>query len=623
MLKITRAESRPAVSTGHDCQGLPSLSCHGLPKVSLLNDPPLAGARLARFAVGLLLAFAALLASPPAQAQTPLAPANQVELDDLLVGKRLLIDIPADAYWTITTIAGTGEFGFSGDGGPAVEAELRNLYGVAVDSAGNLYIADSRDHRIRKVDLTGTITTIAGTGEFGFGGDGGPAAAARLDFPYGVAVDSAGNLYIADAGNRRIRKIDSTGTITTIAGTGEFGFSGDGGPAVEAEIRSPRGVAVDSAGNLYIADAGNRRIRKIDSTGTITTIAGTGEFGFSGDGGPAAAARLDFPYGVAVDSAGNLYIADAGNRRIRKIDSTGTITTIAGTGEFGFSGDGGPAVEAEIRSPRGVAVDSAGNVYIADSRDHRIRKVDSTGTITTIAGTGEFGFSGDGGPAAVARLAFPYGVAVDSAGNLYIADTLNRRIRKLTPGGGSTPPNPTAVLNAASFTPGAAPGSLQSLFGERLALETAAASELPLPEALGGVRIEIIDSTEAAHAVQLLYVSPGQINFLTPSGATPGAAVLRLTREGEEPVESALTISVAAPGLFSANGTGEGASGRSRRFGWPLTARAPPRLCSASRRAAGGWLACRSTLATKATACSWRCSGQGYEGPGELQGCRQ
>ena len=260
-----------------------------------------------------------------------------------------------------------------------------------------------------------------------------------------------------------------------------------------------------------------------------------------------------------MDSAGNFYIADASNHRIRKVDSTGTITTVAGTaGEFGFGGDGGPAVEAALYNPRGVAVDSAGNFYIADTRNHRIRKVDSTGTITTVAGTGEFGFSGDEGPATTARLAFPYGVAVDSAGSLYIADTNNHRIRKLTPGGGSTPPNPTAVLNAASFTPGAAPGSLQSLFGERLALETAAASELPLPEALGGVRIEIIDSTEAAHAVQLLYVSPGQINFLTPSETTPGAAVLRLTREGEEPVESALTISVAAPGLFSANGTGEG-----------------------------------------------------------------
>ena len=336
-----------------------------------------------------------------------------------------------DSTGTITTIAGTGELGFSGDGGPAVEAELYDPAGVAVDSAGNLYIADSGNQRIRKIDSTGTITTIAGTGELGFSGDGGPAVEAELRSPRGVAVDSAGNLYIADSRNRRIRKVDSTGTITTIAGTGELGFSGDGGPAVEAELHSPHSVAVDSAGNVYITDSSDRRIRKVDSTGTITTIAGTGEFGFSGDGGPAVEAELYDPLGVAVDSAGNVYIADYRNRRIRKVDSTGTITTIAGTGEFGFSGDGGPAVEAELRSPYGVAVDSAGNVYIADVSDQRIRKVDSTGTITTIAGTGECCFSGDGGPAVEAELRNPYGVGVDSAGNLYIADSGNQRIRKI------------------------------------------------------------------------------------------------------------------------------------------------------------------------------------------------
>ena len=342
-----------------------------------------------------------------------------------------------DSMGTITTIAGTGE---RGDGGPAAEAQLSDPFGVAVDGAGNLYIAERDNQRIRKVDSAGTITTIAGTGVLSFGGDGGPAAEAQLSDPTGVAVDGAGNLYIADLGNQRIRKVDSMGTITTIAGTGVHGSSGDGGPAVAAQLYNPHGVAVDGAGNLYIADRRNQRIRKVDTTGTITTIAGTGEYGFSGDGGPAAEAKIGDPTGVAMDGAGNLYIANAENQRIRKVDSSGIITTIAGTGVFGFGGDGGPAVEAQLGSPSGVAVDGAGNLYIADSFNVRIRKVDSSGIITTIAGTGVFGFGGDGGPAVAAQLSFPTGVAVDGAGNLYIADTENRRIRKLTPGGGERAP---------------------------------------------------------------------------------------------------------------------------------------------------------------------------------------
>ena len=338
-----------------------------------------------------------------------------------------------DSTGTITTIAGTGERRFGGDGGPAIRAQLDAPSGVAVDGEGNLYIADASNHRIRKVDSIGTITTIAGTGEQGFGGNGGSASQAHLFFPTGVAVDGAGNLYIADVGNHRIRKVDSTGTITTIAGTGERGFGGPGGPAVQAQLDAPSGVAVDEAGNLYIADQYNHRIRRVDSTGTITTIAGTEERGFSGDGGPAIQARLSLPYSVAVDSAGNLYIADVGNHRIRRVDSTGTITTIAGTGELGLGGDGGPAIQAQLGDPTGVAVDSAGNLYIADQYNNRIRRVDSTGTITTIAGTGERGFSGDDGPAIQAQLDDPTGVAVDGAGNLYIADASNHRIRLLTP----------------------------------------------------------------------------------------------------------------------------------------------------------------------------------------------
>ena len=336
-----------------------------------------------------------------------------------------------DSIGTITTIAGGG--GFGEDGGPATQARLNLPNGVAVDSAGNLYIADTNNDRIRKVDSAGTITTIAGTGEQGFGGDGGPATQARLNYPYGVAVDGAGNLYIADRYNNRIRRVDSTGTITTIAGTEKRGFSGDGGPAIQAPLFLPTGVAVDGAGNLYIADQYNHRIRKVDSTGTITTIAGTGERRFGGDGGPAIQAQLDAPSGVAVDEAGNLYIADWSNARIRKVDGTGTITTIAGTGERGFGGDGGPATQAQLDDPTGVAVDGAGTLYIADQYNHRIRRVDSTGTITTIAGTGELGFGGDGGPAIKAQLDDPTGVAVDGAGTLYIADASNHRIRLLTP----------------------------------------------------------------------------------------------------------------------------------------------------------------------------------------------
>ena len=346
-----------------------------------------------------------------------------------------------DSTGTITTIAGTG---FGGDGGPANQASISSPGGVAVDGGGNLYIADSTNHRIRKVDSTGTITTIVGTGGGGDSGDGGPAGQAKLYYPRGVAVDSGGNLYIADAGNNRIRKVDSTGTITTIAGTGDGGFDGDEGPANQAWLSGPGGVAVDGGGNLYIADTGNNRIRKVDSTGTITTIVGTGDRGFGEDGGPAVQAWLDTPLGVAVDSGGNLHIADTTNNRIRKVDSTGTITTIVGTGDRGFGGDGHPAHQAWLSGPGGVAVDGEGNLYIADTSNHRIRKVDSIGTITTIAGTGtgRFGrFSGDGGPAVQARLDRPLGVAVDGGGNVYIADTFNQRIRRLTPSGNSETPS--------------------------------------------------------------------------------------------------------------------------------------------------------------------------------------
>ena len=342
----------------------------------------------------------------------------------------------------ITTVAGTGEFGFSEDGGRATNASLFRPTGLALDAAGNLFIADRGNHRIRRVDaLTGIITTVAGGP--GFYGDGGPATQAGLNSPAGIALDAAGNLFIADTVNNRVRRIDArTGIITTIAGTGEQKFSGDGGQATHASLFGPTGLALDAAGNLIIADRFNSRVRRVDArTGIITTVAGTGVSKFSGDGGPATQAQLDSPSDVALDRTGNLFIADQDNHRIRKVDAaTGLIATVAGSGPTGFyrgafSGDGGPATEARLNSPSGIAVDAAGNFFIADTYNRRVRRVDSpSGIITTVAGTGESGFSGDGGPATHAGLDLPLTVAVDVAGNLFIAVTANggdHRVRRV------------------------------------------------------------------------------------------------------------------------------------------------------------------------------------------------
>jgi sugar lactone lactonase YvrE len=337
---------------------------------------------------------------------------------------------------TITTIAGTGGAGFSGDGSLANAAALYYPFGVAVDADHNVYIADTYNHRIRKVAaIGGTITTVAGTGIPGSSGDGGLATAAPLYEPRGVAVDADRNVYIADTNNHRIRKVAaSDGTITTVAGTGSPGFSGDGSLATAAQLSAPTGIAVDADRNVYIADRINHRIRKVAAiSGIISTVAGTTSGGFWGDGSLATAAKLQYPSGVAVDADRNVYIADHSNQRIRKVAaSDGIITTIAGTGGAGFSGDGSLANAAALYYPFGVAVDANRNVYIADQINHRVRKVAATdGTISTVAGTGSFGFSGDGGLAIAAMLNYPLGVAVDADHNVYIADTPNNRIRKV------------------------------------------------------------------------------------------------------------------------------------------------------------------------------------------------
>jgi sugar lactone lactonase YvrE len=344
----------------------------------------------------------------------------------------------AAATGVITTIAGTVMSAYTGDNGPAVSASLNYPNGVFADAARNILIADTGNYRIRKIDAaTGIITTVAGLGYGGaYAGDNGPALSALLSYPGVVAYDRSGNMFIADTYNQRIRKIDAaTGLLTTVAGNGTAGYSGDNGAAASATLRYPAGIACDAVGNVYVADTENSRIRKIDAeTGIISTIAGDGMSGYSGDNGPATSATLNYPLGIAFDGAGNLYMADQWSSRIRKVDiSTGIITTVAGSAASGYSGDNAAATAASLNVPKGVALDAAGNIYIADSSNHRIRKVDAvTGVITTVAGTGSLGYSGDNGPAIAAALFYPKGVAVDAAGSfVYIADSNNYRIRKV------------------------------------------------------------------------------------------------------------------------------------------------------------------------------------------------
>ncbi|GAB4029185.1 NHL domain-containing protein [Spirosoma gilvum] len=354
----------------------------------------------------------------------------------------------------MTTVAGNGTINYGGDGGPATLASLSNPFGLAVDASGNLYIADQQNQRIRKISASGIITTVVGNGAYGFSGDGGLATGASLANAAGIAIDGSGNLFIADQGNNRIRKITPAGSITTVAGNGTAAFGGDGGAAIAAKLNFPAGVAIDSNGNLYIADSQNNRVRKVTPAGSITTVAGTGTAGFGGDGGAATAAKLNYPAAVAIDGTGNLYIADQGNHRIRKVTPAGSITTVAGNGTFGFGGDGGPATAANLANPADVVLDAHGNLYIDDSQNNRIRKVLANGTIITVAGNEFYGFSGDGGPATAASLANPLNVAIDSNDNLYIADTDNQRVRKVA--GPAivriSPANPVAVCSGTLFS---------------------------------------------------------------------------------------------------------------------------------------------------------------------------
>ena len=356
----------------------------------------------------------------------------------------------------IYTYAGNGIQGYSGDGGAASTAELSWPRGVSLDAGGNLYIADTSNDRIRRVDAaSGIVTTVVG-GTQGSSGDGGPAISAELSYPEGVTSDAAGNLYIADTLNNRIRKVDAaTGIITTVAGNGTGGFGGDGGLATNALLDVPAAVALDTSGDIYVADTGNNCIRRVDAiTGIIITVAGDGNAGFSGDGGPATKAELTTPFGIAVDASGNLYIP--GDLRIREVSAaTAIITTIAGNGIQGYSGDGGPAVDAEFWDTEGVTVDTSGNLYIADTADGTIRRVSAaTGIIITVAGDGVDGYGGDGGPTTSAELHYPEDAALDGAGNLYIADTWNNRVRVVRPNTPEITTNTTLTAVSTTLTVG-------------------------------------------------------------------------------------------------------------------------------------------------------------------------
>jgi uncharacterized protein (TIGR03437 family) len=464
--------------------------------------------------------------------------------------------------FTISTIAGIGASGFTGDGGQATAANLAFPAAIAFDSAGNMYIADASNSRVRKVATDGTITTFAGTGDFGDFGDTNVATKAGMNRPYGVAVDKAGNVYIADTYNDSIRKVAAAGGImSTFAGTSVQGFSGDGGAATGATLDTPTALALDAAGNLYIADTNNHRIRKIGTDGNINTVAGTGGASSSGDGGPAASAALNSPEGVAVDSAGNIYIADTASHRVRKISLDGTINTVAGNGNGGEQGDGGPAIQASLYYPKGLAVDPlSGNLYIGDWLNSRVRVVTPDGNIYTVAGNGSYAYYGDGGPASSAALRFPWGLAVDSAGKVYVADDENSSIRLLTPvavvsTGPTAPPqiDNAGVVSASAFGgfSSVAPGSWIEIHGAHLASRTRSWTSADFHGAQAPTSLDGSAVTIGGQAAFIAYISPNQINAQIPSGAGLGPQEIRVISGGVASAPQTITVNPIQPGLLA------------------------------------------------------------------------
>jgi uncharacterized protein (TIGR03437 family) len=484
------------------------------------------------------------------------------------------------AGYTITTPVGILGFvtgSYAGDGGPATAAQFDGLYNITVDPSGNIYIVDQFNNRVREV-VGGTINTVAGDGVGGYFGDGAAATLAEVSFPSGVALDSSGNLYIVDYNNNVIREVTkSTGFITTIVGNNAAGagYSGDNNPAIDAQLDHPISVVLDSMGNMYIADTTNNRIRKvtavngaIPSTCTvvngvaqncplITTLAGSTMSGYQGDGGPAIYALLNTPVGICLDSAGNVYFSDSGNHVIREIGTNGVINTVVGNGLGQYGGDGGPALQASLHYPKGITIDSQGNLYIADYTNQRVRKV-TNGIIETIAGIGIPGSYGDGGPGALAELNFPTGVALDTAGNVYIADTENFAVRKLTPVAPSVLPNGVITASAFGGAGAVAPGSWIEIYGSALALDTRewrTSSSSAGPSDFTGVNAPTeLDGTSVTIGGQsafVEYISPGQVNVQVPFTVAPGSQPLVVHTPSGATSSYTVTVNAIQPGLVA------------------------------------------------------------------------
>jgi uncharacterized protein (TIGR03437 family) len=468
----------------------------------------------------------------------------------------------APPKYSIWTVAGNGAGGFAGDGGAATSAQVYCPIGLAVDSSGNLYLADQLNHRIRKVTPAGTISTIAGKDLQGFTGNDAAATDATLRNPSGVAVDSAGNVYIADSTNHQVRKVGTDGKITAFAGAGVAGFAeldSESKPldAKNAFLNFPTGVAVDASNNVYIADTLNHRIRKVGTDGKISTVAGTGEAAYAGDGGTAVAAKINHPTGIAVGPGGSLYIADRLNHRVRKVTSDGIIRTLAGVGVAGYSGNGGPATSANLFYPAGVAADNLGNVFITDSTNNRIRRVSEDGSIYVVAGTGKFGDSNDDAPALSAWLKFPTGIVVASAGRVFFSDGQNSKVKELRVM--AEPPTATGppviaeggVRTAAAFgAAGAiAPGAWIEIRGESLA----AASREWTPGDFDGPRAPTtLDGTRVSIGGQpavLAAISPERLGAQAPFSLSAGETQVVVSNAAGESAPYAIQVKAAEPGL--------------------------------------------------------------------------